>query len=223
MTWRSVDRAGLLDASGNDPYVELTCGDVAVGVVGEHGWACLHRWRPTGHWGGAAVVHDDAPDDAETSALAALLEAGPEVPLEWFSTADGRNLQLPGQLRCSGSGRWDFLSTRTAPPAVALPEGFALVELDDTADADALEQFGRRHNPDFEGFPGRGFSLLWLGPARRRRDGPAPARGGRGHRGDRSHQPRLAPPRGPPRRHPAGAHGRVGPGRLTGPTSVRSR
>src|SRR5690606_25546847 len=58
---------------------------------------------------------------------------------------------------------WDFLSTRTAPPAVALPEGFALVELDDTADADALEQFGRRHNPDFEGFPGRGFSLLWLG------------------------------------------------------------
>ncbi|HLS43870.1 MAG TPA: GNAT family N-acetyltransferase [Ornithinicoccus sp.] len=163
MTWRSVDRAGLLDASGNDPYVELTCGDVAVGVVGEHGWACLHRWRPTGHWGGAAMVHEDAPQDAESTALRALLDAVPQVALEWFSTADGRGLQLPEKFRVKGSGRWNLLSTRSVPPQVALPEGFALVELDDTVDADRLEAFGRRHNPDFEGFPGHGFSMLWLG------------------------------------------------------------
>ena len=29
---------------------------MTVGVVGKHGWAALHRWRPTGFWGGLAVV-----------------------------------------------------------------------------------------------------------------------------------------------------------------------
>ncbi|WP_109473224.1 GNAT family N-acetyltransferase [Ornithinimicrobium cavernae] len=161
MTWHVVDRAALLGAAEGDAYVELACGTVTVGAVGEHGWAALHRWRPTGHWGGAAVVGPNAPPDAESEALQALLEAAPDVPLEWFSTANGRELRLPTGLEPRGSGRWDFLTTRTAPQQAPPPQGLHVVELDDTADAVRLQEFGRRHNPDFEGFPGRGFSMLW--------------------------------------------------------------
>lgn len=161
MTWREVDLTGLLRASGDDPYVRMTCGPVTVGVAGEHGWAAMHRWRPTGHWGGLAVVHPGAPGDAESSALTALLEAAPDFPLEWFSTADGRDLDLPDGFALTGSGRWSFLSTRTAPAPVRLPRGLTVVTLDDTGDAKRLQDFGTTHNDDFEGFPGHGFSLLW--------------------------------------------------------------
>lgn len=161
MTWRSVDRAELLRTTGEDTYVRMACGPEAVGVVGEHGWAALHRWRPSGHWGGLAVVRPGAPEDAESRALAALLEAAPDLPLEWFSTAAGRDLDLPAGLTLTGSGRWDFLSTRTAPAPIALPHGLAVVTLEDTADAQRLQDFGSTHNDDFEGFPGHGFSLLW--------------------------------------------------------------
>ena len=161
MTWRRVDRAELLRASADDPYIELTAGEVSVGVVGEHGWAVMHRWRPTGHWGGAAIVHAEAPADAESTALQALLRAAPDFPLEWFSTADGRALTLPPGFRHTGSGRWAMLSTRTVPPPAPVPDGLRVVTLDDTADAARLEAFGHGHNADFEGFPGRGFSLLW--------------------------------------------------------------
>lgn len=161
MTWRPVDRAELLRVSGEDTFVRLTCGPVTVGVVGDHGWAAMHRWRPTGYWGGLAVVHPGAPQDTESTALAALLQAAPDFPLEWFSTTDGRDLDLPEQFTLTGSGRWDFLSTRTAPASAPLPAGLELVTLDDTADAQRLHAFGTTHNDDFEGFPGHGFSLLW--------------------------------------------------------------
>nr|WP_281496870.1 GNAT family N-acetyltransferase [Ornithinimicrobium sp. F0845] len=121
----------------------------------------MHRWRPTGHWGGLAVVRPGAPDDAESTALAALLETAPDFPLEWFSTAEGRDLRLPAGFEPTGAGRWDFLSTRTAPSPLPLPEGLDLVTLDDATDAERLQAFGTTHNDGFEGFPGHGFSLRW--------------------------------------------------------------
>lgn len=163
MTWRRVDRAELVAASGNDPYLAYAAGSVALGVVGPHGWAVLHRWRPTGFWGGAAVVGEHAPGDAESTALEALRASAPEVPLEWFSTAPGRALHLPAGLRVTNSGRWDFLSTSTTPPAVPLPPGAGLVSLDDATDAARITSFALRHNPDFEGFPGLGYALAWRG------------------------------------------------------------
>jgi len=161
VTWQVVDRAELLRASGDDPYVRTTCGAVTVGVVGKHGWAALHRWRPTGFWGGLAVVRAGAQEDAESTALAALLNAAPHIPVEWFSTAAGQDLRLPAGFAFAGSGRWDFLSTATAPPPVRPPHGLTVVTLDDTVDAERLQEFGTTHNDDFEGFPGHGFSLLW--------------------------------------------------------------
>lgn len=161
--WQRVDHAALLQASGADPYVELAVPGDCVAVLGEHGWAVLHPWRPSGHIGGAAVVAHDAPTDAESAALAALLSLAPETPLEWFSTSAGRELTVPGTFRVTGEGSWDFLSTRQVPRAPDLPAGLELVELDDTADAPVLEEFGRTHNPEFEGFPGHGFAALWLG------------------------------------------------------------
>ena len=107
------------------------------------------------------MVHRGAPEDAESTALATLLEAAPDFPLEWFSTADGRALDMPVDLTLTGSGRWDFLSTRAAPAPVPVPHGLAVVTLEDTADAQRLQDFGTTHNDDFEGFPGHGFSLLW--------------------------------------------------------------
>lgn len=161
MSWRPVDRAELLRVSGNDPYLEYVAGPGATGVVGPQGWAVLHRWRPTGFHGGAAIVAADAPAEAESTALVALLEAAPEFPIEWFSVADGRDLTLPAGFASTGSGRWSFLSTDAVPPPVPVPEGLSVVTLDDAADAARLEEFGSGHNPDFEGFPGRGYSLLW--------------------------------------------------------------
>lgn len=176
MTWHQVDRASLLRASGADPYVELAVPPEAVAVTGEHGWAVMHPWRPSGHWGGAAVVATDAPRGAESEALATLLSAAPGTALEWFSTLAGRDLTVPAGCTISGAGRWDFLSISEGPPSTPLPEGLGLVELDDTRDAAELQAFGSAHNAEFEGFPGRGYSVLWLGA--RDRDGALTAIGG---------------------------------------------
>jgi GNAT superfamily N-acetyltransferase len=164
VTWRPVDHAELLEVSDGDPYVEFAVRPDAFGVVGEHGWAAMHPWRPTGHWGGGAFVSPDAPGETESQALLALLEQAPQTPLEWFSTRPGRTLEVPAGLAVGGSGGWDFLTTREpAPIGAALPAGCALVELDDAVDAAQLEAFGRAHNADFEGFPGHGYGVLWLG------------------------------------------------------------
>ena len=164
MTWHPIGHAELLEVSDHDPYVEFAVRPDAFAVAGEHGWAVMHPWRPTGHWGGGAFVTSDAPAEAESQALVALLAQAPETLLEWFSTRPGRTLEVPAGFAVGGSGRWDFLTTRElAPVGAELPIGCELVELDDAADAAQLEAFGRTHNADFEGFPGHGFGVLWLG------------------------------------------------------------
>lgn len=165
MSWRAADRDELLEATGASPYVDVAVPADAVAIVGEHGWAAMHPWRPSGHWGGAALVAPGAPPEAESQALAELLALAPDTPLEWFSTSAERQLAAPPGFLVDGSGRWDFLSTRVdVPPAGAVfPGDLELLELDDATDAAELEAFGRAHNTDFEGFPGHGFSVLWLG------------------------------------------------------------
>ncbi|RIK15403.1 MAG: hypothetical protein DCC50_08225 [Acidobacteria bacterium] len=75
----------------------------------------------------------------------------------------GRPLEVPDGYQESGSGRWDFLWTRELPDPPGPPAAVAPVELDDVRHAEEIERFGRGHNPDFEGFPGRGLASLWLG------------------------------------------------------------
>ncbi|WP_163544178.1 GNAT family N-acetyltransferase [Occultella kanbiaonis] len=166
MNWQQVDRAALLARSGYDPYVRWATPADVIAAAGEHGWVCVAPWRPSGHWGGAAVVAPDAPADAESEALELLAASARErgVPIDWFSTAAGRELRAPAPLTVVGSGRWDFLWTEV-PPVESPSSAVDLLELDDTADAARIEVFARLHNPGFEGFPGRGFATLWLGVA----------------------------------------------------------
>lgn len=163
MTWGALDRDELLDRTG-DPFVRYAAPPDALAVAGPLGWGCLLRWRAHGHWGGGAVVAPDAPPDAESQALAALTELAAErgaVP-EWFSTTgEGRDLAAPPGLTTSGSGRWAFMWATSGEDLPAAPRD--LVDLDDTADAEEIEAFGRAQNPDFEGFPGHGYSSPWLG------------------------------------------------------------
>lgn len=160
--WTALDRAELLERT-DDPFVRYAAPPDALTVAGPQGWACLLRWREHGHWGGGAIVPDTADPGAESEAFAALVDLahGRGVVPEWFSTAPGRTLRLPAGLTESGSGRWAFLWTTDADDLPGAPAG--LVELDDRRDAEEIEAFGRAHNPDFEGFPGHGFSTLWLG------------------------------------------------------------
>lgn len=163
MTWEPLDREALLRLT-DDPFVRYAVPTDALAVAGPHGWASLGRWRPQGHWGGLAVAGPDGPADTESHALAVLTERLAEQGLrpEWFSTVGAaRELSAPAGQRVDGSGRWAFMwttSERDLPPA---PDG--VVELDDVTDAVEIETFGRSHNPDFEGFPGRGYARLWLG------------------------------------------------------------
>lgn len=182
--WEETDREGLRARAGGHAFLRWTTGPTAVGVVGHHGWAVLTPWRPGGrHWGGLAVVAEDAPEDAETSALVALadLVRGRGASPEWFSTAPGRTLAPPPGYALEGEGVWDLLWTTAEPVPVGGSPDVApaphdvgpaprrglpchdLVELDDREDAAEIEEFGRRHNPTFEGLPGRGYAELWLG------------------------------------------------------------
>lgn len=164
MTWAPVDRASLLGRTG-DPFLRYAAAPDALAVAGPHGWAALGRWRPQGHWGGLAVVAPGAPPAAESDALVALVALAEEqgASPEWFSTAPGRDLAAPLGWQVGRGGTWAFMWTDRdladdLPPA---PQG--LVELDDSADAGRIEDFGLTHNAVFEGFPGRGYSSLWLG------------------------------------------------------------
>ncbi len=170
MTWSQIGRTELLARSARDPWVRWATSSQVLAVAGEHGWACIAPWRPQlAHWGGVALVRPDSDDRAESEALEILAGMAQEhgVAVEWFSTSPGRDLQAPAGLTTTGSGTWDFMWTREMPPTAEVPEELELVELHDTDDATTIEDFGRRHNPAFEGFPGRGFATLWLAVRRR--------------------------------------------------------
>ena len=165
MTWAQIDRTELLERSAHDPWVRWTTSSEVLAVASDHGWACVGPWRPQlAHWGGTAVVQPGSRDYAESEALEILAGMAQEqgVAVEWFSTHQGRCLRAPEGLATTGSGEWDFMWTRDVPQPRPAPTGLELVELDDVGDAERIEEFGRRHNPDFEGYPGRGFATLWL-------------------------------------------------------------
>ncbi|MDO5501858.1 MAG: GNAT family N-acetyltransferase [Actinomycetia bacterium] len=175
MTWEQISPVTLLERTG-DAFVQHTMTDDTLAVAGPAGWAVLGPWRPTGHWGGGAMVAPGSPISAESDALAVLAALAAEraaVP-EWFSTAPGRELTLPTGFTATGSGHWDFLWTAEPPAtpvtavtesAPAPPASARFEELDDRADAERIEAFGRAHNASFEGFPGRGLATLWLAMA----------------------------------------------------------
>lgn len=162
MTWAPVDRATLLERTG-DPFLRYAAPDDALAVAGPLGWAALVRWRALGHWGGAAVVAPQAPAEAESTALTALvaLAPGQDASPEWYSTAPGRELTPPPGWQVEQGGTWAFMWTDRADDLPTPPAG--LVELDDSADAARIEHFGLTHNAVFEGFPGRGYASVWLG------------------------------------------------------------
>lgn len=166
VTWAQIDRTELLELSARDPWVRWATSTQVLAVAGEHGWACLSPWRPQlAHWGGTAVVGPGSDDRAESEALEILAGMAQEqgVAVEWFSTLAGRVLHAPAGLATTGSGHWDFMWTRDVPAAGPAPEDVELVELHDVDDAELIEAFGARHNPTFEGYPGRGYATLWLG------------------------------------------------------------
>lgn len=147
----------------DDPFIRYAAPADALAVAGPLGWGVLARWRPHGHWGGAAIVAPGAPSDAESGALAALLTLAEErgaVP-EWFSTTPGRGLVAPPGWELGRGGTWAFMWTDGGRALRPAPDG--LIELDDVADAERIQTFGLTHNPAFEGFPGHGFASLWLG------------------------------------------------------------
>lgn len=167
MTWRPVDRDELLRASGGSPVVRLATDDRCLAVASDAGWAYVGPWRPSGHWGGGAFPRAGRAFDPgaadESSALAMLsgLAADRGVRIEWFSTSPGAVLRAPGGAALDRPGLWSFLWIDRLPEQPASEVG--LIELDDTLDAEEISTFGRAHNPDFEGFPGRGLATRWVG------------------------------------------------------------
>lgn len=165
MTWAPIDRTELLELSAQDPWVRWATSSEVLAVAGEQGWACLGPWRPdVARWGGAAVVRPGSDERAETEALQVLARMAEAhgVAVEWFSTHPGRELGAPAGLAATWSGHWDFMWTRDVPRVEPVADVEVTV-LHDRDDAALIEEFGRRHNPAFEGFPGRGFASLWLG------------------------------------------------------------
>lgn len=162
VTWAPVDLSPLLERTA-DPFLRYAAPPDALTVAGPLGWAALVRWRPHGHWGGAAVLAPGAPPGAESEALGVLdgLAADRGIVPEWFSTTPGRDLVAPPRLELAGGGTWAFMVAGRAERLPPAPAG--LVELDDATDAERIEAFGRAHNADFEGFPGHGYASLWLG------------------------------------------------------------
>lgn len=164
MTWHPLPVDELRALRPEDAFLGWAPTPDSLAVSSEDGWGVLLPWRPTGHWGGGSFVREDAPADAESRAFALLAAMAQErgVLPEWFSTAPGRELQAPPGIALGESGRWTFMST-TSSQRLPTGGGAGLVELDDSADAAEIEAFGRAHNPNFEGFPGRGYASLWLG------------------------------------------------------------
>lgn len=157
-----MDRTTLVERT-DDPFLRYAAPADVLAVAGPLGWAALVRWRPFGHWGGAAVVAPGAPAGAESDALAAVMSRaeGQQVSPEWFSTAPGRELRPPPGWQAGTGDTWAFMWTERAEDLPPAPPG--LVELDDAGDAARIEAFGLSHNRTFEGFAGRGYASLWLG------------------------------------------------------------
>lgn len=68
---------------------------------------------------------------------------------------------LERQLPVAAGGDWEWMWTRDQPPRQRAED--ALVELDDSADAEEIEQLSQAHSPTAEGDPGTGLSEVWLG------------------------------------------------------------
>lgn len=158
MSYEAISRDELLRISNNDAMVLFcTTASSCVAVVGAAGYGYLGPYRPSGHWGGAAMVADHT-DQAAVSAifeaLSAQLPAG--VSADWFATA----VELEADIPVRPEGDWVFMSTES-PPTVASTIEFEV--LDDTADAAEIGAFGRQFNEKFEGWPGEGITYTWLG------------------------------------------------------------
>ncbi|WP_147918022.1 GNAT family N-acetyltransferase [Ruania zhangjianzhongii] len=163
-TWRQVDRAELLRLSGEDPFLRWGTDDRVLAIAGPAGWAWLHPWRPGGrHWGGAFVGPDHDGGALAGSALSRLISLAQArgVTPEWFSTTDSSPLPLPAGWEQAGVGEWHFMWAEDVTERA--PTELTFIELDDAADAATIDAFGQAHNAAFEGFPGIGYALLWLG------------------------------------------------------------
>lgn len=162
--WKLVDRRAAVRALPEDGYVRYAVPDDALVVRHGDAWAWLHRWRPHGHWGGGAfgdpTAYRDGAEESDALAVLTAEAARRGVWPEWFSTAPGRDLRGPDGFTLDGAETWEFWWTADEPPPA--PTAREMRELDDAADADEIQEFGARHNPAFEGFPGRGFASLWL-------------------------------------------------------------
>lgn len=113
----------------------------------------------------AVIPVPTAPDDHD--AVGSAIDAAMQADL--FGDLGTPSISVPQhvlgaatqRLSLGDGGNWDWMWTVDQPRP--LPAEAALVELDDTADADDLRGLAQNHSPTGEGDPGSGVSERWVG------------------------------------------------------------
>lgn len=163
MDWQRTRVEEILASSGEDPFLRWELGPDTEALVNEVGWASLEPGNDQ-VWGAVLVATssiDSATMDAAIGGLSTLA-AERNARLGWISYAGAIDWDLhdPWWEGEPPDGAWVWMSTTQLTRTPTRP---GLIELDDEADAEEIEAFGRANNPLFEGYPATGRNLLWYG------------------------------------------------------------
>lgn len=168
-------------AAGLDPFVRfdaaLTPGETAY----RHGSAVAVR-RPSHFSKRPPSVAVVGPDDQDaTDLLAWVAGERPWGSFGAISVERHREPTLHEHFRVGPGGNWDWMWSESAPARTPVED--RVVELDDRADAEAIEALNALGNPSAESEPGTGRTERWAGI----RDGSDIAAAAALHRSDTGH------------------------------------
>lgn len=156
--WSLHDHSDAQAIAGDDSLIACWLAPDSRLYATDGAWAMLNQERP-GYW---SIMMEAQPGfDKLDEAIDELGDYARSFggDLGWASFTASIPAALKGDW--SYHDQWVWLGTKALARE---PEPrWAIVELDDTDDADEINEFGMRHNPRFEGDPGKGITDIWLG------------------------------------------------------------
>lgn len=149
-----INRAQLLAEVG-DPLVAYQAGPDDICLLADNYWATISA--EDGVLSGALAVLKGSVDGAELIGELESVSQENGLELSWLS--------VDGKLDIAARPEWKYRSDWVWMWAqrVVGGEGYDLVNLDDLSDAEEINNFAIPLNPLFEGSPGHGMNLFWVG------------------------------------------------------------
>ncbi len=163
--WSRANLPEVIERFGPDPYLLHEANPDGQLFVSDSGWMEVESPDRFGRCGALIVGVDTLGTSAVDEAVSLLDDRCMRARqrLCWLSVDIHNDWPGGGQWQRGEGHESDWVWMWTKQPACEPDPAWDLVELNDIADAEEINAFALPVNPLFEGNPGRGENLLWVG------------------------------------------------------------